>query len=121
MGLTISTLFDKFFNKQAKLLVLGLDAAGKTTILYKLKLGEGSAPYTGIGFSVETIETKAVKIHCWDIGGYEKIRVLWKHYYPDTQGLVYVLDSNDKERIEETKEELQRLLAEEDLRDAALL
>ena len=102
-------------------LMVGLDAAGKTTILYKLKLGEVVNTIPTIGFNVETVEYKNISFNVWDVGGQDKIRLLWRHYYTNTQGLIYVVDSNDRERIEENREELHKMLAEEELRDAVLL
>jgi len=122
MGLAISKLFDKFFGKkELRILMLGLDAAGKTTILYKLKLGEVVSSVPTIGFNVETLEYKKIKFTVWDVGGQDKIRLLWRHYYQNTQGLIYVVDSSDKDRIELAKEELHRMLGEEELRDAVVL
>lgn len=101
--------------------MLGLDAAGKTTILYKLKLGEVVSSVPTIGFNVETVEFQKVKFTVWDVGGQDKIRQLWKHYYQNTQALIYVVDSSDKERIQVAREELQKMLAEDELKDAVLL
>jgi len=101
--------------------MLGLDAAGKTTILYKLKLGEVVSSVPTIGFNVETVEFQKVKFTVWDVGGQDKIRQLWKHYYQNTQALIYVVDSSDKERVEIAREELQKMLAEDELKDAVLL
>lgn len=101
--------------------MLGLDAAGKTTILYKLKLGEVVTTIPTIGFNVETVEYKNLNFTVWDVGGQDKIRPLWRHYFQKTQGLIYVVDSNDRDRIEEAEEELQKMLNEEELRDAVLL
>lgn len=85
MGLTISKLFDSLFGKkEMRILMLGLDAAGKTTILYKLKLGEVVSSVPTIGFNVETVEYKKVKFTVWDVGGQDKIRLLWRHYYQNT-------------------------------------
>lgn len=122
MGLMISKLFDKFIGKkEMRILMLGLDAAGKTTILYKLKLGEVVSSVPTIGFNVETVEYKNIKFTVWDVGGQDKIRLLWRHYYQNTQGLIFVVDSSDKERVELAKEELHKMLNEEELRDAVLL
>jgi len=101
--------------------MLGLDAAGKTTILYKLKLGEVVSSVPTIGFNVETVEYKNIKFTVWDVGGQDKIRLLWRHYFQNTQGLIFVVDSSDKERVELAREELQRMLGEEELRDAVVL
>ena len=142
MGLTFSKLFDKLWGKkEMRILMVGLDAAGKTTILYKLKLGEivttiptiGSSILrqlcTGIpttnfrlsGFNVETVEYKNIQFTVWDVGGQDKIRPLWRHYFQNTQGIIFVVDSNDRDRVVEAREELQRMLNEDELRDALLL
>ena len=80
--------------------MLGLDAAGKTTIVYKLKLGEVLNSIPTIGFNVETVEFKNIKFNVWDVGGQDKIRTLWRHYYPNTQGLIFVVDSSDRARVD---------------------
>lgn len=101
--------------------MLGLDAAGKTTILYKLKLGEVVSSVPTIGFNVETVEYRAVKFTVWDVGGQDKIRLLWRHYYQNTQGLIFVVDSSDRDRIGLAREELMRMLSAEELRNAIVL
>jgi len=122
MGLTISSLFGRLFGKkQMRILMVGLDAAGKTTILYKLKLGEIVTTIPTIGFNVETVEYKNICFTVWDVGGQDKIRPLWRHYFQNTQGLIFVVDSNDRERIQEAQDELQKMLQEDELRDAILL
>jgi len=104
-----------------RILMVGLDAAGKTTILYKLKLGEVVTTIPTIGFNVETVEYKNINFTVWDVGGQDKIRPLWRHYFQNTQGLIFVVDSNDRERIGEAREELDKMLNEDELRDAILL
>eukprot|EP01048_Picozoa_sp_COSAG05_P019013 COSAG05_NODE_2891_length_2535_cov_3.156814_4_plen_155_part_01 len=99
-------------------LQVGLDAAGKTTILYKLKLGEIVTTIPTIGFNVETVEYKNISFTVWDVGGQDKIRPLWRHYYQNTQGLIFVVDSNDKDRVGEAHDELHRMLSEDELREA---
>jgi small GTP-binding protein len=122
MGLTISSIFQRLFgNKQVRILMVGLDAAGKTTILYKLKLGEIVTTIPTIGFNVETVEYKNISFTVWDVGGQDKIRPLWRHYFQNTQGLIFVVDSADRERIGEAAEELSKMLGEDELRDAILL
>merc|ERR1712041_38742 len=122
MGLTFSKLFDKLWGKkEMRILMVGLDAAGKTTIQYKLKLGEIVTTIPTIGFNVETVEYKNICSTVWDVGGQDKIRPLWRHYFQNTQGLIFVVDSNDRERITEAQEELQKMLQEDELRDATLL
>ncbi|XP_072255580.1 ADP-ribosylation factor 3 [Pyxicephalus adspersus] len=72
--------------KEMRILMVGLDAAGKTTILYKLKLGEIVTTIPTIGFNVETVEYKNISFTVWDVGGQDKIRPLWRHYFQNTQG-----------------------------------
>jgi small GTP-binding protein len=73
------------------------------------------------GFNVETVEYKNISFTVWDVGGQDKIRPLWRHYFQNTQGLIFVVDSNDRERVGEAREELNRMLQEDELRDAVLL
>ncbi|XP_037110617.1 ADP-ribosylation factor 4-like [Syngnathus acus] len=122
MGLTLSSVFGRLFGKkQMRILMVGLDAAGKTTILYKLKLGEIVTTIPTIGFNVETVEYKNISFTVWDVGGQDKIRPLWRHYFQNTQGLIFVVDSNDRERVAEAAEELSKMLGEQELKDAVLL
>lgn len=100
---------------------VGLDAAGKTTILYKLKLGEIVTTIPTIGFNVESVSYKNVDFTVWDVGGQDKIRPLWRHYFQNTQGVIFVVDSNDRDRFDEARDELRKMMAEEELRGAHLL
>jgi GTPase SAR1 family protein len=80
MGLSISSLLSQLWGKkEMRILMVGLDAAGKTTILYKLKLGEIVTTIPTIGFNVETVEYKNISFTVWDVGGQDKIRPLWRH------------------------------------------
>ena len=129
MGNFFTSVFDKLFGKKEKrLLMVGLDAAGKTTILYKLKLGDVVTTIPTIGFNVETVEYKNVSFGVWDIGGQDKIRPLWNHYYENVDGVIFVVDSNDTERIDDeegyknnARAELEKMMAEEQLAGASLL
>ncbi|KAH3764838.1 ADP-ribosylation factor 1 [Pelomyxa schiedti] len=121
MGSVFAKLFSGFGKRDMRMLMVGLDAAGKTTILYKLKLGEVVTTIPTIGFNVETVEYKNINFTVWDVGGQDKIRPLWRHYFQNTQGLLFVVDSNDRERVEEARDVLQRMMAEDELRDAILI
>ncbi|CAI0551859.1 unnamed protein product, partial [Linum tenue] len=104
MGLSFTKLFSRLFaKKEMRILMVGLDAAGKTTILYKLKLGEIVTTIPTIGFNVETVEYKNISFTVWDVG------------------LIFVVDSNDRDRVVEARDELHRMLNEDELRDAVLL
>eukprot|EP00746_Dinoflagellata_sp_MGD_P140515 gnl/MRDRNA2_/MRDRNA2_73747_c0_seq1.p1 gnl/MRDRNA2_/MRDRNA2_73747_c0~~gnl/MRDRNA2_/MRDRNA2_73747_c0_seq1.p1 ORF type:complete len:208 (+),score=31.92 gnl/MRDRNA2_/MRDRNA2_73747_c0_seq1:64-687(+) len=108
-------------NKEVRILMMGLDAAGKTTTLYKLKLGNVVTTIPTIGFNVETVTYKNVEFTAWDVGGRDKSRPLWRHYYQNTRAVVLVVDSNDRDRIEEVRKELHMMHNEDELRDAVLL
>lgn len=114
--------------KEQRVLMLGLDAAGKTTILYRLKRNEVVTTVPTVGFNVESITHKSLNFAVWDIGGQDKIRSLWRHYYDGAAAIVFVVDSADAERLDDSKgyensasNELARLLAEEQLRNCPLL
>ena len=116
MGFFCSKLCTKLFGpKDVRILIVGLDGAGKTTMLYLLKTGEKVQTIPTIGFNVETLYYGGLSFTVWDVGGQDKIRVLWKHYYQNTDGLIFVVDSNDEDRIEDAAEELKKMLAEEEL------
>ena len=122
MGFFFSKLWSKLLRKKdVRILMVGLDAAGKTTILYQLKMGETVKTIPTIGFNVETLDYKGLNFTVWDVGGQDKIRVLWKHYYQNTDGPIFVVDSNDRDRIEDAAEELKKMLAEEELKDCCVL
>ncbi|KAM5165136.1 ADP-ribosylation factor-like protein 14 [Mantella aurantiaca] len=100
--------------KQARILILGLDAAGKSTVLYKFKFKEPFSTIPTVGFNVEMIQTeKRLQLTVWDVGGQEKLRSLWCYYFENTDGLVYVVDSTNKEALDESKKEFQRVLQNE--------
>ena len=71
--------------------------------------------------SVQELTTTPFSFTVWDVGGQDKIRPLWRHYFQNTQGLIFVIDSNDRERVNEARDELMRMLNEDELRDAVLL
>jgi small GTP-binding protein len=121
-GATLSRLLPILLGKQqCRILMVGLDAAGKTTILYQLKLGEMTNTAPTLGFNVETVAYKNIEFMVWDMGGQDAIRPLWRHYYENAQALIFVVDSADEERLAEAREELAKLMEEEQLKDAVLL
>ena len=115
-------LVSKYFTRETrKIIITGLDAAGKTTFLYKLKLGQEITTIPTIGFNAETVEYKNIQFTAWDIGGEDKIRTLEKYYYQDKTDIIFFVDSNDKERIYCAKEELYRILKEDCVQGLPLL
>mmetsp|Transcript_81724 Transcript_81724/g.100226 ORF Transcript_81724/g.100226 Transcript_81724/m.100226 type:complete len:182 (-) Transcript_81724:105-650(-) len=123
MGLLISKVFNALFGSQeVRILILGLDNAGKTTIVYKLvSPNDVQTTVPTIGFNVETITYKNVKLQVWDLGGQTNIRPYWRCYYPNTNALIFVVDSSDKKRIKIAQKEFLKLLEEEELQNVAIL
>jgi small GTP-binding protein len=111
----------RFGVKERRYLMLGLDESGKTTILYQLKLGKCIVTIPTLGFNVETIEAEGYNSNLWDIGGQKRIRALWTSSFHDTDGLIFVVDSNDIGRLDEARDEFQKLLQEDELKNAVLL
>ncbi|EQC27566.1 arf/Sar family, other [Saprolegnia diclina VS20] len=114
-------VLDRFSGTKRRIIMLGLDAAGKTTILYRLKLNETMHTLPTIGFNVETFSYKNVEFTAWDIGGQDKLRALWKYYYQNTDAIIFVVDATDRHRIDIAAHELARLLQEDELCYAKLL
>jgi len=123
MGQTFSSLFGRLWNtnKEHRILILGLDGAGKTTILYRLHLGEVISTVPTIGFNVETLKYRNLQFNVWDLGGQTTIRPYWRCYYDGTQAVVFVVDSTDKDRMEVCAAELKEMLSEDELSRSALL
>ncbi|RKU49580.1 ADP-ribosylation factor, Arf Arf6 [Coniochaeta pulveracea] len=124
MGGSLSKMMDRIFgSREMRVLMLGLDAAGKTTILYKLRLNKDEVITTipTVGFNVESVMFNRVKFNVWDVGGQDKIRPLWRHYYSGTQGLIFVVDSADRARIDEARQELHRIINDREMKDSLLL
>jgi len=101
--------------------MLGLDSAGKTTILYRLQIGEVVSTIPTIGFNVETVQYKNIKFQVWDLGGQSSIRPYWRCYYANTQAIIYVIDASDVDRLATSRAELLTMLSEEELQDVPLL
>ncbi|KYQ91910.1 Rab GTPase [Tieghemostelium lacteum] len=123
MGNLLSNIYQLFdAKKQYRILMIGLDNAGKTSILYRMKLGENITTLPTIGFNVETVSYKSnLNFTVWDVGGQDKIRVLWRHYFQNSSAIIFVVDSADRERIMEVKKEIDSLMYEDSLRGAPLL
>eukprot|EP00095_Tigriopus_kingsejongensis_P005822 maker-scaffold425_size175135-snap-gene-0.36 protein:Tk05822 transcript:maker-scaffold425_size175135-snap-gene-0.36-mRNA-1 annotation:"adp-ribosylation factor 1" len=122
MGIYLSRIFDSLFQtRPARICMVGIDGAGKTTILYKMKFNENIHTIPTIGFNVEEINFNNLSMTVWDVGGQSKIRPLWQHYFQSSDAVVFVVDSSDRERLAEASEELWSVLSDDRLRDACLL
>jgi ADP-ribosylation factor-like protein 3 len=108
-------------DREPRILVLGLDNAGKTSILRKLSDEDPTTTQPTQGFNIKSVQVEGFKLNVWDIGGQKAIRAFWPNYFDEVDCLVYVVDSADKRRLEETGLELQQLLSEEKLISCPLL
>ncbi|CAH0476428.1 unnamed protein product [Peronospora belbahrii] len=107
--------------KEIRVLMLGLDNAGKTTILKKYMGQDITEISPTLGFDIQTLEYKDFKLNVWDVGGQQTIRSYWRNYFEQTDGLVWVVDSADRRRLEDCKRELENLLSQEKLAGATVL
>ena len=123
MGGTFSNFWKSFWEtgKETRFLILGLDGAGKTTILYQLQTGEVVTTVPTVGINVEKVTHKNVTFEVWDLGGQSSLRPYWRLYYQNTDAVIFVVDSSDKERMETCRQELFSMLDEEEMANAALL
>lgn len=121
MGLL--TILKKLRQKERELriLILGLDNAGKTTIVKKFSGEDIDTISPTLGFSIKTLEHRNYKLNIWDVGGQKSLRSYWRNYFESTDGLIWVVDSADRRRMDDCKEELKNLLVEERLAGATLL
>ncbi|CAG9859652.1 unnamed protein product [Phyllotreta striolata] len=107
--------------KEMRILLLGLDNAGKTTILKRFNGEPINTISPTLGFNIKTLEHNGFKLNMWDVGGQKSLRSYWRNYFECTDGLIWVVDSADKRRLEDCKAELNTLLKEERLAGATLL
>jgi ADP-ribosylation factor-like protein 5B len=123
MGFLLSKVFD-FFSRSKdnfKVIILGLQNAGKTTILYRLALGQLVTTQPTIGSNVEEISHNNVKFQTWDLGGQESMRSVWDVYFLNTDGVIFVIDSSDQDNYDESKTEFFKLLKNEELKSSIIL
>ncbi|NWH66540.1 ARL14 protein, partial [Geococcyx californianus] len=108
--------------KQANIVMLGLDSAGKSTLLYKFKCNEVFLTTPTIGFNVDMIETrKDFTLTFWDVGGQQKMRQVWCNFLENANSLLYVVDSSDKRRLEESKKEFALVLKNEFIKNVPVI
>jgi small GTP-binding protein len=123
MGNWFSGVWDRLFGekREFKLVIVGLDAAGKSTILNKMRFGEVMPTAPTIGVNTEDIQINNVNIKVFDLAGQEKMRNVWKYYYSSIEGIIFVIDSSNVDRISEAKDELMNLLSNEEAKNVPCL
>lgn len=122
MGHIFSALWSRISSTAAhKICIVGLDAAGKTTILYKLELGDFVKTAPTIGSNVEVITHKKLQLNVWDLGGQSALRPTWRTYFINTDAIILVVDSADHDRLDLAREELHAMIQSEDLIGASIL
>ncbi|KYQ89640.1 ARF-like protein [Tieghemostelium lacteum] len=125
MGSSLS-IFAKIWNRvfnnaEYKVIIVGLNAAGKTTTLYKLLLDEVVSTTPTVGSNLEEFVYRNIRLLMWDLGGQDLLRSTWNQYYINTQAVILVIDSTDRARVGLIKEELFKMLAHENLKKSIIL
>jgi ADP-ribosylation factor-like protein 3 len=108
-------------DSELRILLLGLDNAGKTSVMKSLSDEDITQIMPTQGFNVKSIKSADFKLNVWDIGGQKAIRPYWKNYYDNTDALIFVIDSSDHKRMEDAGKELSLLLDEEKLAKVPVL
>ncbi|WWD20879.1 hypothetical protein CI109_105356 [Kwoniella shandongensis] len=121
MGLLTIIRKNKAKSKEMRVLFLGLDNAGKTTILKKLNGEDISDISPTLGFNIKTLIRDGYTLNIWDVGGQRTLRPYWRNYFESTDAVVWVVDSSDRMRMDDCRQELSGLLQEERLAGATLL
>ncbi|XP_036339042.1 ADP-ribosylation factor 4-like [Rhagoletis pomonella] len=125
MGGRISQLFGRWFPKvepELRVGMLGLDNAGKTTILYQLKLDRNIESVPTVGFNVEKVRCGKMVMNIWDVSGSRpRTRVLWEHYNQNTRAIIFVVDATDVRRLPRALDELRWLWCRPELAEAVFL
>ena len=121
MGLLTIIRKQKSKDNSLRILILGLDNAGKTTLLKRLTGEDIHQVSPTLGFNIKTIDFQAYRLDLWDVGGQRSLRSYWRNYFESTDALVWVVDATDRLRLEDCRTELHALLLEERLMGADLL
>ncbi|CAE8701869.1 unnamed protein product, partial [Polarella glacialis] len=122
MGIFVSRMWRRAFGAtECKIVIVGLNNAGKTTVLYNLHLGQVVLTQPTIGSNVETVKHENITFQVWDLGGQENLRANWSTYFEETDAIVFVVDSNDQDNLVLAKMELFNVVLQEDLKHACLL
>lgn len=115
MGLLSILRKIKMKEMEMRIIILGLDNAGKTTVMKKVSGDDVTEISPTVGFNIQTLEYNGYLLNIWDVGGQKSIRPFWRNYFESTDGIIWVIDSVDKYRLEECKLQLRDILSQEKL------
>lgn len=121
MGLLSIIKKTKLKEREMRILMLGLDNAGKTTCVKKFCCQDTSTISPTLGFQITALSFQGYTLNIWDVGGQQSLRAYWRNYFESSDGLIWVVDSNDSGRLLDCRRELHALLQEERLAGASLL
>eukprot|EP00891_Asterochloris_glomerata_P001300 jgi/Astpho2/1300/e_gw1.00024.76.1_t len=121
MGLLTIIRKVKRREKEIRILMVGLDNAGKTTIVKRINGEDTSTVSPTLGFNIKTMQFHDGRLNIWDVGGQKTLRSYWRNYYEQTDAMIWVVDSADTQRLQDCRQELHGLLKEERLAGASLL
>lgn len=121
MGLRTILKKLKAKEKEVRILILGLDNAGKTTLLKRLNGEDITTISPTVGFNIKTLEHRGFKMNMWDVGGQKSLRAYWRNYFESTEAIIWVVDSADRRRLQDCRDELRSIVCEEKLLGTTLL
>mmetsp|Transcript_52692 Transcript_52692/g.133779 ORF Transcript_52692/g.133779 Transcript_52692/m.133779 type:complete len:190 (+) Transcript_52692:46-615(+) len=111
------------YGRTHRIIMLGLDSAGLQTALHHLNLGQVVPSIVTIGWTVQSVDCRNLEFYGWSVSfqGPRMMRRCWRHYFQSAHGIIFVVDCNDRERLDDARDELMSVLAEDELRDVPLL
>ncbi|XP_064484922.1 ADP-ribosylation factor-like protein 2 [Ornithodoros turicata] len=121
MGLRTILKKLKAKEREVRILILGLDNAGKTTLLKKFNGEDITTISPTLGFNIKTLEHRGFKMNMWDVGGQKSLRAYWRNYFESTEAIIWVVDSSDRRRLQDCRDELRSVICEEKLLGTTLL
>ncbi|KAK9384877.1 ADP-ribosylation factor family-domain-containing protein [Lipomyces mesembrius] len=121
MGLLSTIRKQKLKDKEIRLLMLGLDSAGKTTIVKQLLGEDVKSVSPTLGFNIKTVDWRGYKLNIWDVGGQSTLRPFWRNYFEKTDAILWVVDASSLDRLPDCKVELDKVIQEDRLTGAGLL
>ncbi|KAI5967081.1 hypothetical protein KGF57_000510 [Candida theae] len=114
MGLLTIIRNQKRKDKEIRMLVLGLDNSGKTTIVKNMFQEDVDGISPTMGFQIQSLSYRDYTINMWDIGGQTSLRAFWSNYFDKTDVVLWVIDGVSVERVQESYQELHDKIIEQD-------